>query len=152
VSYSWFQTSWTVGQWYSDTSPFSIPWCTLLCTDLGCLISTLDVIFCFLVQWRAVLQDPSASLFAHRRWHQCGIERLEGDRHTYAVPMWWCRKNVIKPFFLRQLCSKWIRYSVCVCVCVCQLKPFLPGLILASKALTYGSMQTDILRAPRHSA
>ncbi len=24
--YSWFQTSQTGGQWYSDTSPFSIPW------------------------------------------------------------------------------------------------------------------------------
>ncbi len=26
LSYSWFQTSQTGGQWYSDTSPFSIPW------------------------------------------------------------------------------------------------------------------------------
>ncbi len=26
LSYSWFQTSQTEGQWYSDTSPFSIPW------------------------------------------------------------------------------------------------------------------------------
>ncbi len=26
LSYSWFQTSHTGGQWYSDTSPFSIPW------------------------------------------------------------------------------------------------------------------------------
>jgi hypothetical protein len=25
LSYSWFQTSQTGGQWYSDTSPFSIP-------------------------------------------------------------------------------------------------------------------------------
>ncbi len=26
LSYSWFQTSQTGGQWYSDTSPLSIPW------------------------------------------------------------------------------------------------------------------------------
>ncbi len=26
LSYSWFQTIQTGGQWYSDTSPFSIPW------------------------------------------------------------------------------------------------------------------------------
>jgi hypothetical protein len=26
LSYSWFQTNQTGGQWYSDTSPFSIPW------------------------------------------------------------------------------------------------------------------------------
>jgi len=26
LSYSWFQTSQTGGQRYSDTSPFSIPW------------------------------------------------------------------------------------------------------------------------------
>ncbi len=26
MSYSWFQTSQTGGQWYNDTSPFSIPW------------------------------------------------------------------------------------------------------------------------------
>ncbi len=26
LSYRWFQTSQTGGQWYSDTSPFSIPW------------------------------------------------------------------------------------------------------------------------------
>ncbi len=26
LSYSWFQTSQTGGQWYSDTSPFSITW------------------------------------------------------------------------------------------------------------------------------
>jgi hypothetical protein len=26
LSYTWFQTSQTGGQWYSDTSPFSIPW------------------------------------------------------------------------------------------------------------------------------
>jgi hypothetical protein len=26
MSYSWFQTSQTGGQWYSDTSTFSIPW------------------------------------------------------------------------------------------------------------------------------
>ncbi len=26
MSYSWFQTSQTGGEWYSDTSPFSIPW------------------------------------------------------------------------------------------------------------------------------
>jgi len=26
LSYSLFQTSQTGGQWYSDTSPFSIPW------------------------------------------------------------------------------------------------------------------------------
>ncbi len=26
LSISWFQTSQTGGQWYSDTSPFSIPW------------------------------------------------------------------------------------------------------------------------------
>jgi hypothetical protein len=29
LSYSWFQTSQTGGQWYSDTSKFSIPWTTL---------------------------------------------------------------------------------------------------------------------------
>ncbi len=28
LSYSWFQTSQTGGEWYSDTSPFSIPWST----------------------------------------------------------------------------------------------------------------------------
>ncbi len=26
LSYSWLQTSHTGGQWYSDTSPFSITW------------------------------------------------------------------------------------------------------------------------------
>ncbi len=26
LSYSWFQNSQTRGQWYSDTSPFSLPW------------------------------------------------------------------------------------------------------------------------------
>ncbi len=29
LSCSWFQTSQTGGQWYSDTSPFSIPWPSL---------------------------------------------------------------------------------------------------------------------------
>ncbi len=30
LSYNWFQTSQTGGQWYSDTFPFSIPWPSLL--------------------------------------------------------------------------------------------------------------------------
>ncbi len=30
LSYSWFQISQTGGQWYSDTSPFSIPWSNAL--------------------------------------------------------------------------------------------------------------------------
>ncbi len=30
-SYSWFQTSQTGGQWYSDTSPFNVPWFSLCC-------------------------------------------------------------------------------------------------------------------------
>ncbi len=30
LSYSWFPTSQTGGQWYSDTSPFSIPWPNIL--------------------------------------------------------------------------------------------------------------------------
>jgi len=32
LSYSWFQTSQTGGQWYNDTSPFSIPWLSVKLT------------------------------------------------------------------------------------------------------------------------
>ncbi len=39
LSYSWFQTSQTGGQWYSDTSPFSIPWRVLPYTRLKRLFS-----------------------------------------------------------------------------------------------------------------
>ncbi len=30
LSYSWFQTSQTGGKWYNDTSPFSIPWLSIM--------------------------------------------------------------------------------------------------------------------------
>jgi hypothetical protein len=33
LSYIWFQTTETGGQWYSDTSPFSIPWWNQLVLD-----------------------------------------------------------------------------------------------------------------------
>jgi hypothetical protein len=41
LSYSWFQTSQTGGQWYTDTSPFSIPWAIIL--DEG-EVTSLEVI------------------------------------------------------------------------------------------------------------
>jgi hypothetical protein len=49
LSYSWFQTSQTGGQWYSDTSPFSIPWLVPImyfCYDCICFKSTKRIGFC----------------------------------------------------------------------------------------------------------
>jgi hypothetical protein len=43
LSYSCFQTSQTGGQWYSDTSPFSIPWTRTILTALHCLLSWQQV-------------------------------------------------------------------------------------------------------------
>ncbi len=45
LSYSWFQTSQTGGQWYSDTSPFIIPWCShrqLMELNYVCCFCCLD--------------------------------------------------------------------------------------------------------------
>ncbi len=50
MSYSWFQTSQTGGQQYSDTSPFSIP----------CLILYLRILLDGLVEEIAV--DPSVNV------------------------------------------------------------------------------------------
>jgi len=43
LSYSWFQTSETGGQWYNDTSPFSTPWFYIQSWKLVNCFGTTDV-------------------------------------------------------------------------------------------------------------
>jgi len=79
LSYSWFQTSQTGGQWYSDTSPFSIPWTRVkgsstpvyYVTDLITTLKGLKAL--------AFLSDSTEkklfwNFFGHVKW----LERLFG--------------------------------------------------------------------------
>ncbi len=61
LSYSWFQTSQTGGQQYSDTSPFSIPWQYYECSP-GAIITPLVIrmaIICDATTWTVTYDHHS---------------------------------------------------------------------------------------------
>jgi len=115
LSYNWFQTSQTGGQWYSDTSPFSIPWfvwpglCSCCVCDEEIKLYKIDARTSTLTgvtTTSATTPKPQPSSTG-ARWRTSTWGRSPCRRtHT------WCRsyKNI---FFL---CHRWCRQigpSIC---------------------------------------
>jgi hypothetical protein len=74
LSYSQFQTSQTGGQWYSDTSPFSIPWSIISVQSISVrekMFYKIDVIKLF--PWSLTLRtNKLESLFySFYPWQAC---------------------------------------------------------------------------------
>ena len=81
----WIQTSQTGGQWYSDTSPFSIPWLNTLWLFLAlqrwhCELTHFTCLKVLLRIWSHLKQEPSTGFcstreYLRRKYH-CTVDLL----------------------------------------------------------------------------
>ncbi len=91
LSYSWFQTSQTGGQGYSDTSPFSIP-----CQKWVCRTASLSSYFYILANiflgWESCVAAWSCSLGrrVRYRWWQLLLHLAKQWDPYWEPPGWLC--------------------------------------------------------------
>jgi hypothetical protein len=122
LSYSWFQTSHTGGQQYSDTSPFSIPWPYILVSSTRANIShgyTKVRPFCkynnIFLNYKMVWYFHRRGGLSHLRTEEQRTEQHSGENVTKHFSLLLClRQNKLErlyQYFQRRLLSlsKWQR-------------------------------------------